>query len=75
MTTSRVERAINSRITRCWSALGVRRTVWSVVTTGAVNPRSRANKWLPAGPPKIPNSCWTETTSTLLEFRKSAAHR
>ena len=46
-----------------------------VVTTGAVNPRSSVNKWLPAGPPKIPNSCWTETTSTSLEFKKSAAHR
>ena len=31
----------------------------SVVTTGAFNSRSRVNKWLPAGPPKIPNSCWT----------------
>ena len=49
--------------------------MWSVVTTGAFNSRSRANKWLPAGPPKIPNSCWTETTSTLLVFRKSAARR
>jgi hypothetical protein len=29
MTTSRVERAINSRITRYWSAFGLRRTVWS----------------------------------------------
>ena len=37
----------------------------SVVTTGAFNSRSRVNKWLPAGPPKIPNSCWSETTSTL----------
>src|ERR1035438_851612 len=49
MTTSRVEQAINSSITRCWSALGVRRTVWSVVTTGAANSRSRTSKWLPAG--------------------------
>ena len=49
--------------------------MWSVVTTGAFNSRSRVNKWLPAGPPKIPNSCWTETTSTSLVFRKSAARR
>ena len=35
MTTSRVERAINSRITRRWSSFGWLRTVWSVVTTGA----------------------------------------
>ena len=29
--------------------------------------------WPPAGPPKIPNSCCSETRSTLLEFRNSAA--
>ena len=75
MTTSRVECAINSCMTRRWSAFGLRRTVWSVVTTGAFNSRSRVNKWLPAGPPNIPNSCWTETMSTLLVFRKSAARR
>ena len=45
------------------------------IETGAFNSRSRANKWLPAGPPKIPNSCWTETTSAPLKFRKSAARR
>ena len=47
--------------------------MWSVVTTGAVNSRRRVNKWLPAGPPNIPNSCWIETTSTSLLFRKRAA--
>ena len=72
MTTSRVERAINSSITRRWSAFGFeengveRGDHWRVSIRAA-----EANKWLPAGPPKIPNSCWTETTSTLLEFRKS----
>jgi hypothetical protein len=44
MTTSRADRAINSRITRSWSAFGLRRTVCSVVTTGAFNSRSRVNK-------------------------------
>ncbi len=73
MTTSRVERAISSCITRRWSAFGSRRTVWSVVTTGILSSRSSASRWLPAGPPKIPNSCCTQTMSTLLMLRKSAA--
>ena len=75
MTTSRAERAINSCITRRWSPFGSRRTVCSVVTTGVFNSRSNASRWLPAGPPKMPNSCWTQTTSTLLMLRKSAARR
>jgi hypothetical protein len=37
---------------------------------GAFNSRRKVNKWLPAGPPDIPNSCWTETISTLLVLRK-----
>ena len=43
----------------------------SVVTTARFQFAQKGNKWLPAGPPNIPNSCWTETTSTLLVFRKS----
>ena len=49
--------------------------MWSVVTTGVVNSRNRVNQWLADGPPKIPNSCWTEATSTLLAFKKAAARR
>ena len=49
--------------------------MWSVVTTGAFNSPISASRWLPAGPPKIPNSCCSETTSTPLLFRKRAALR
>ena len=42
MTTSRVESEINSCITRRWSALGSRKTVCSVVTTGILNSRRSA---------------------------------
>ena len=75
ITTSRVESGINSCITRRWSSFGSRSTVCSVVTTGMRNSRSSASTWLPAGPPKMPNSCCTQTTSTLVMFRKSAARR
>src|ERR1043166_687942 len=47
--------------------------VWSVVTTGMRSSRSSGRRWLPALPPKIPYSCWTEMTSTALTLRKSAA--
>ena len=50
-------------------------TVCKVVTMGMRNSRSSANTWLPAGPPKIPNSCSTHTTSTPVMFRKSAARK
>ena len=41
MTTRRVERRINSRITRRCSAFGSRRTVCSVVTMGIRNSRNK----------------------------------
>jgi hypothetical protein len=61
--------------TRRWSAVGSFRTVCRVVTTGIRRPRTRPSTWLPAGPPKIPYSCWRETTSAFEKFRKSAAWR
>jgi hypothetical protein len=49
------------------------RIVWSVVTIGIRSSRSSVRTWLPAFPPKIPYSCWSDTTSTPLTFKKSAA--
>ncbi len=58
-----------------WALSGVFRIVWSVVTTGMRRSRIIARMWLPAGPPKRPNSCCRLTISTPFRFRKSAARR
>ena len=68
-------RAINSCITRRCSAFGSRKNGVQRGDDGHVQFAQQRQQWLPAGPPKMPNSCCTQTTSTLLMFRKSAARR
>ena len=59
--------------TRRCAGLGAARTVCSVVTIGMVSRESRVMMWLPASPPKMPNSCCSETSSNLPAFSTSAA--
>jgi hypothetical protein len=75
ITTSRDDRSASSSITRRWRSFGASRIVWSVVTIGIRSSRSSVRTWLPAFPPKIPYSCWSDSTSTPLTFKKSAARR
>ena len=55
--------------TRRWSSLGSWSTVCRVVATGIRRFRSKRMMWLPDGPPKMPYSCWRQTTSALAKFR------
>ena len=73
MTIRRSESSANSTITRCWSGFGSRSTVCRVLTMGMRRFRSSSRTWPPAVPPKIPYSCCTQTRSTLVKLRNSAA--
>ncbi len=75
ITTSRADSSATWQSTRRCSSLGSRSTVCSVVTIGIRRSRISRTTWLPAGPPKIPYSCWRLTMSVLAKLRKSAARR
>ena len=75
ITIKRLESRVTSSMTRRWSTVGSPRTVCSVVTIGIRTSLSRARMWLPALPPKMPYSCWRQSTSLPLMFKKSVARR
>ncbi len=73
MTTSRSERSTTpSNTSRC-EVVGAVSTVCSVVTMGGRSERMSSSTWPPAMPPKMPNSCCSETTCAPLSLMNSAA--
>ncbi len=75
MTTMASESSINARVAASYSGAGSFSTVCMVVTTGFSTARSSSVRCAPAGPPKMPYSCWTETTLVPEALIHSAARR
>ncbi len=62
-----------ARSTDACSTDGADRTVCNVTTIGTVNSLASVNTKSPASPPKIPNSCSINTTSTRDDNSSAAA--
>ncbi len=50
--------------TSAWCGVGSESTVCRVTTSGCASSSANESTYSPSGPPKIPYSCWSSTTST-----------
>ena len=75
ITTTRAARSMMAPRMARWDGLGSRRMVWHVTTTGALAASMKRSTSCPSWPPKMPYSCWSDTSGRRRASTTSPASR